>query len=72
MRVLGQIKEKMLKLQNMPSDPKAVELTKTVQIAKSDGAVAEINVLQVLLPYHWHLLVAKVCTSRSMTNCTLA
>jgi hypothetical protein len=72
MRVLGQIKEKMLKLQNMPSDPKAVELTKTVQIAKSDGAVAEINVLQVLLPCHWHLLVAKVCTSRSKTNCALA
>lgn len=33
-RVFGQIKEKMLKLQNTPSDPKAVELTKTVQIAK--------------------------------------
>lgn len=68
-RVFGQIKEKMLKLQNTPSDPKAVELTKTVQIAKSDGAVAEINMLQVLLPYHWHLLLEKVCTSRSMTIC---
>jgi hypothetical protein len=44
-RVLCQIKEKMIKLQNTPSDPKAVELTKTVQIAKSDGAVAEMPLM---------------------------